>query len=515
VGLLKGDSILNKRALVSVYDKTGIVDFVKALVNKGYEIVSTSGTAKLLKENGINLRTIEEISNAPEVLGGRVKTLQYQIFAGILADKFNQSHLDDVKNHGFELFDLVIVSLYPFEETIKREGCTAEEAIEQIDIGGVTLIRAAAKNYKNIDVIISPGQYEMYLNSLNENKNTGLSLAAEAFEYIAQYDISISNYFNGLSGQAGGIFDIYYDDYHTLRYGENPHQEGELYDIGPNGFSDVFEKLHGKELSYINILDIDGAYNLINEFHDPACAIVKHTNPCGAACGENIYEAYKKAFECDTVSPFGGIVIVNRELDLQTAQEIDKIFTEIIIAPAYEMDAFDFLLKKKNRRLIKYHQYDNSNDYELKSVNGGLLCQKADRIIVNPSEMKTVTKRSPDGKEIGDLLFAMKVCKHTKSNSVIYAKNNQTLGIGGGQPSRVDSSMLAVIKAKRFGLDLNGSAVASDAFFPFPDGIIEAAKAGAKSVIQPGGSVKDEEVIKAADEYDIAMVFTGVRHFKH
>jgi phosphoribosylaminoimidazolecarboxamide formyltransferase / IMP cyclohydrolase len=484
-------------------------------VKLGYEIVSTSGTANLLKSSGIKLKTIEEITKAPEVLGGRVKTLQHLIFAGILADKSNSSHIAEVEKFGFELFDLVAVSLYPFSETISKDNCSVDEAIEQIDIGGVSLIRAAAKNYSSVSVIVNPGQYNNYLDALKNNKNINLQLASEAFSYIAWYDVEISNYFKKLAGENSGRFLIDYKNVHSLRYGENPHMKAELYDIGSPSFSERFEKLHGKELSYINILDIDADYHLIKEFDEPTCVIVKHTNPCGAASAENIFEAYKKAFACDTVSPFGGIVIVNRELDLKTAMEMDKIFTEIIIAPSFTKDAFDFLLKKKNRRLIKYHDVELKNEKELKSVTGGLLVQDKDSIVWNDSELKVVTERAPTDEEMKDLLFAMKICKHTKSNAVIYAKGSQTYGIGGGQPSRVDSSILAVTKSKRFGFDLTGCSVASDAFFPFPDGVIEAAKAGAKAVIQPGGSVNDGEVIKAANEYNLAMVFTGIRHFKH
>lgn len=504
-----------KRALISVYDKTGVVEFAKELAGKGFEIVSTSGTAKLLKENGIKIKTIEEITKAPEVLGGRVKTLQHLIFAGILADKTNPDHLNEVKQHNFELFDLVCVSLYPFKETISSPNCTLEEAIEQVDIGGVSLIRAAAKNFKSVAVLVHHLQYKLYLDALEKNKDINPLLAADAFEYIASYDISIANYFKRITGQKSGIFDIYYSGYEELRYGENPHQQSRLLNIGETGFDQIFEKLHGKELSYINIIDIDSAFNLITEFDEPTCAILKHTNPCGVASAENVKDAYLKALASDTVSPFGGIVIFNSRIDLETATELDKIFTEIVIAPEFSEGALEFLFKKKNRRIIKYNKPPFPGTYELKSVTGGLLIQSADGIVLDENDIKVVTERKPTDEEMKDLTFAMKVCKHVKSNAVVYAKNSQTYGIGGGQPSRVDSSMLAVEKAKRFGFDLTGCSVASDAFFPFPDGVIEAAKAGAKAVIQPGGSVKDDEVIQAANENGLAMVFTGLRHFKH
>lgn len=504
-----------KRALISVYDKSGIVEFAKELVSQGFEIVSTSGTAKLLSKNGINIKTIEEITKAPEVLGGRVKTLQHLIFAGILADKSNTDHLREVEKFGFELFDLVCVSLYPFKETVSKPDCPTGEAIEQIDIGGVSLIRAAAKNHKGVAVLVNPSQYNLYLGALTNNDNINLKLAADAFEYIAEYDIEIAKYFRKISGDKRGILDIHYSGYEELRYGENPHQKSTLYDTGENGFSQIFEKLHGRELSYINIIDIDAAYNLINEFDKPSCAILKHTNPCGAAESINLKDAYLKAFSSDTVSPFGGIVIVNRKLDMETAREIDKVFTEIVIAPDYDDGVLEFLFKKKNRRVVRCRLLKDAVTRELKSVAGGLLIQETDSVVVNENELKTVTNRKPTDDEMRDMIFAMKVCKHTKSNAVVYAKNTQTYGIGGGQPSRVDSSMLAVEKAKRFGFDLSGSSVASDAFFPFPDGVIEAAKAGATAVIQPGGSVKDDEAVKAANENGLAMVFTGIRHFKH
>ena len=503
-----------KRALISVYDKTGIVEFAAELAKRGYEIISTSGTAKLLKENNIKIRTIEELTKSPEVLGGRVKTLHPFVFAGLLADRGNSSHLKQVEEFGFELFDLIAVNLYPFSETVNKEGCTIPEAIEQIDIGGVSLIRAAAKNFTNVSVLIEPEQYAEFLTA-EINTDVNMKYASRAFQYISDYDTAITDYFHKISSDKSGVLSYDYKSSWKLRYGENPHQPGTLYNTGSNSFEDIFEKLHGKELSYINILDIDAAYNLINEFDEPGCAIIKHTSPCGAACADSVTEAYKKAFASDTASPFGGIVIVNRKLDLETASEIDKIFTEIIIAPDFDNGVLDFLMKKKNRRLIKYKTGLKNSSVNLKSVTGGLLMQGNDEIVVKEDAMKVVTKRKPSENELRDLIFAMKVCKHTKSNSVVYAKNLQTVGVGAGQPSRVDSSMLAVLKAKRFGMDLDGCSVASDALFPFPDGVEEAAKAGAKSVIQPGGSIRDEEVIKAADHYKMAMVFTGIRHFRH
>ncbi len=510
-----------RRALISVYDKTGILELAKFLVADGYEIISTSGTAKLLKENNPRLsraqiKTVEELTKSPEILGGRVKTLHPFIFAGLLADRTNDSHINEMKRNQLEPIDLLVVNLYPFKETIKKETCTTEEAIEQIDIGGVSLIRAAAKNFKNVSVLVSPEQYQDFMKS-ELNDGYRLKLASHAFGYIAEYDMEISNYFKNLSGEKRGLFPIHYTDKRELRYGENPHQKSELFDVGENPFNKIFTQLHGKELSYINILDIDAAYNLINEFDEPTCAILKHTNPCGVASSTSVKDDYIKAFATDTVSPFGGIVIFNRPLDLETVTEVDKIFTEIIIAPDFEKDALEFLRKKKNRRLIKYNfaLHSNTKNQEIKSVTGGILIQDTDNIVVNESEMKVVTNIKPTKEQLEDMFFAMKVCKHTKSNAVVYAKDKVTLGIGGGQPSRVDSSMLAIEKAKRFSHDLNGSSVASDAFFPFADSVIEAAKAGAKCIIQPGGSIRDNEVIETANEHKLAMVFTGIRHFKH
>ncbi len=507
-----------KRALISVYDKTGIVDFTKKLIKHGYEIISTSGTAKLLKENQIKIKTIEELTKHPEILGGRVKTLHPFVFAGILADKKNPKHLDQVEEFGFQLFDLIVVSLYPFSETIKKEGCSLDEAIEQIDIGGVSLIRAAAKNFNSVSVLVNNSQYSDFIKNIeNVSYNFNLNLASTAFQYISQYDVEISKYFQNISRniETKDELNLNYISGRSLRYGENPHQKGKLYQTKSNSFDDIFQKLHGKELSYINIIDIDAAFSLINEFDEPTCAIIKHTNPCGVASDKNISKAYKKAYQSDKDSPFGGIVVVNEILDLETAIEIDKIFTEIIIASDYTSEALDLLIKKKNRRLIKMKKINISDSLNLKSIVGGILVQDNDNVIVNESEMKCVTDRKPTVDEVKDLMFAMKIAKHTKSNSIVYAKNLQSVGIGGGQPSRVDSSRLAVEKAKRFGMELEGSAVASDAFFPFADGLIEAAKSGAKSIIQPGGSVNDADVIKAANDYGLAMIFTGIRHFRH
>jgi phosphoribosylaminoimidazolecarboxamide formyltransferase/IMP cyclohydrolase len=507
-----------KRALISVYDKTGILDFAKQLIKHEFEIISTSGTAKLLKDNGIKIKTVEEITKSPEILNGRVKTLHPLVFAGLLADKHNDEHLKQVKKFGFELFDLLVVSLYPFADTVKNENCTMPEAIEQIDIGGVSLIRAAAKNYNSVSVIVSPSQYPEYTEALSGDAVTeefNLKLSAKAFRYIAEYDECIAGYFEQKINPGAAPFNIHLGSSRELRYGENPHQKARLYYNKGNSFYDIFKQLHGKDLSYINILDIDASFNLINEFDEPGCAIIKHTNPSGVATDKDITNAYLKALACDNVSRFGGIIVVNRTMDLTTAQEIDKIKTDIVIAPEYDTDTLDFLFKKKNRAIIRFSKELAQINKKLNSVTGGLLVQDTDDIILIENEIRYVTERRPTEAEMRDLVFAMKVCKHTKSNSVVYAKNLQTVGIGGGQPSRVDSSRQAVEKARRFGMDLENCSVASDAFFPFADGVEEAAKAGARSVIQPGGSMRDEEVIKAANDFGMAMIFTGVRHFRH
>ncbi|MCX7877526.1 MAG: bifunctional phosphoribosylaminoimidazolecarboxamide formyltransferase/IMP cyclohydrolase [Ignavibacteria bacterium] len=502
-----------KRALISVYDKTGIAEFAVELVSYGYEIVSTSRTAQLLRDVGLNVKSIEEITNIPEMLDGRVKTLQYQIFAGILADREDRSHMEDVERLGLPTFDLVCVNLYPFADTIKKKDCSEEEAIEQIDIGGVSLIRAAAKNYRYVSVIVSPSQYKFFIDSVKKEENVNRILASEAFYYVSLYDLQISEYFRkGVSDK--GIFYQPFKTKQELRYGENPHQKAWLYNAHKEGFSDIFKQLHGKELSYVNVLDIDASYRLIKEFSAPTCAIIKHASPCGVASGSDIREAYEKAFSSDTVSPFGGIIIFNRRLDLNTAVETDKVFTEIIIAPDYDDDALEFLFRKKNRRIIKYDESHNLQKEEFRSITGGIIYQDSD-IFINESDLRVVTKRYPTENEKKDMIFAMKVCKHVKSNAVVFVKDFKTLGIGSGQTSRVDSTLLAVSKAERSGHSLAGSAVASDAFFPFADSIAEISKTGASSVIQPGGSVRDEEVIHLANEKNLTMIFTGLRHFKH
>ncbi len=495
-----------KTALISVYYKDGLEEFAKKLIDRGFEIVSTGGTYRFLKERNIPVTGVESITSFPEVLDGRVKTLHPAVFSGILAIKDNPEHLKQIKEHGLKLFDLVVVTLYPFAETVGKPDAGQEEIIEQIDIGGVSLIRAAAKNYSSTSVLVKQNQYVKYLEEFDRNKGEisdefAVRLAFEAFELIEQYDRDIKNYFLEVTGGASG-----------LRYGENPHQKAYF---EKTNFDELFEILHGKELSYNNLLDVDAAHSIICEFENegPTAAIIKHGNPSGVATRGTLLEAYRKAFETDTVSPYGGIVIFNKTLDMQTALEADKIFTEILLAPDYAEGVLDLLMKKKNRRLLKFRFGKSKN--EVRSVSGGLLHQERDGLILKRDELKYVTEKKPDEKQLLDMEFAYKIVKHTKSNAVVFVKDLQTLGVGGGQPSRVDSTKLAVWKAKQFNLDLKDSVVASDAFFPFADGLIETANAGATCVVQPGGSVRDDEVIKAADERKMCMVFTGYRHFRH
>lgn len=509
-----------RRALISVYNKKGILELATELERLGVEIISTGGTYKYLSGNGIDLRKVESITGYPEIFDGRVKTLHPKIFGAILADRSNSSHVDSAAESEIGLIDLVVVNLYPFSETVKREGATLDEAIEQIDIGGVSLIRAAAKNFLHVDVLTSPEQYAEYIERTKARSNEidrtyARSLASKAFRVTSAYDNLISDYLLGSKTSdliSEGRLYAHGSELSPLRYGENPHQKAMLV---KRSFDEIFETLHGKELSYNNLLDISSAYELINDItrFGNACVIVKHGNPCGAAIGKDNTEAYLKAFETDTVSPFGGIIAFNQKLDFNTSAEVDKLFSEIILAPDFESDALELLMKKKNRRLIRFKTV--LEKFELRSVSGGLLIQEKDAASPLAENLRFVTKRIADKKVMDDMLFAEMICKHTRSNAIVFVNEMKTLGIGAGQPSRIDSARIAAAKAKQFGHDLSGSSVASDAFFPFADGIREIAASGARSVIQPGGSVRDEEVIAEADANDIAMAFTGIRHFKH
>lgn len=508
-----------KRALISVSDKTDIGPLAIALHNHGVEIVSTGGTAAAIRDMDIPVTDVSEVTGEEESLDGRVKTLHPNVHAGILARTSHQPDVDELKALGIKPFELVIVNLYPFKKTVSKEGVTAAVATENIDIGGPTMVRAAAKNFAHVCVLTSPSQYSEFIDEFTDSGQISFekrrAYATQAFGHTANYDAAISSYFNRLEDQDfPDQIALSFEKSSDLRYGENPHQKASVY----GEQSQYIDCFHGKELSYNNYLDIDSALELMNDFKDsgPTCAIFKHTVPCGAATGSSLNAAYKRAFATDKVSPFGGIVIVNKPLDMETATSIDSIFTEIILAPEFEDGVEDFLKQKKNRRLIRVLQYPGeSESRKVKSVFGGLLAQQADRKILGRDDINVVTNREPTDKELEDLMFSWNIVKHVKSNGIVYGKDQATCGIGTGQTSRVESSVIAVRKAMNEDISIRGSVIASDAFFPFADGVIAAAQSGATAVIQPGGSIRDDEVIEAANQHNMAMVFTGIRHFKH
>lgn len=507
-----------KRALLSVSDKTGIVELGKTLHQQNVELISTGGTAAVLRDAGLPVKDVSEITGFEECLDGRVKTLHPIIHGGLLARTSHPADNEELDRLNIDPIEMVVVNLYPFKETIKKENVTPAVATENIDIGGPTMLRAAAKNFAHVAVVTHPGQYKTVGDELSENSgitfSTRQSLARKAFEHTAEYDSAISNYFATLDNlDVPEQLSVSLKKSGDLRYGENPHQKAGVYGE-QNEFIDCF---HGKALSYNNYLDIDGALGFMADFEnaDPTIAIFKHTVPCGAATDSSLNEAYKKAFATDKVSPFGGIVCSNQTLDIDTAKEIDEIFTEIILAPSFSEEALELLKKKKNRRLVKIISFNSTNHLTYRSIFGGSVAQEQNRLDVNENNLNIPTKRKPTEKEMADLRFAWKVVKHIKSNGIVYAKDRRTLGIGTGQTSRVDSSEIAVQKSQKENLSLKGSVIASDAFFPFADGVEAAAEAGATAVIQPGGSIRDEEVIEAANKNDMAMLFTGIRHFRH
>ncbi len=511
-----------KRALISVSDKTGIVEFAKELVNLGYQIVSSSGTAKHLKENGIDVVEVSQITGFPEILDGRVKTLHPKIHGGILAVRDNPQHIKQLQENGIAPIDIVAINLYPFEKTVKK-GSNLEEIIENIDIGGPAMVRASAKNYKYVAIITDPSDYDLVINELKTNGEVSLKtrqlLSLKAFRHTALYDSIISNVLNqkfGINEDFPEELTIPMRKKSSLRYGENPHQKASLY-INPMEESLSVadsEILQGKEMSYNNYLDVEASLLLVKEFENPACVIVKHNNPCGVAESDNILEAYKLALQTDPKSAFGGIVAFNRELDKETAQALTEIFLEVVVAPSFSQEALEVLKSKKNLRVVKIKNFEKSPEgKDLKRLSGGYLIQDRDKGLYETLEL--VTQRQPTEKELQDLIFALKVVKHVKSNAVVIAKDKRSIGIGVGQTSRVDSLETAVKKAQEFGLPLEGSVLASEAFFPFRDSIDFATKYGIKAVIQPGGSIRDNEVIQACNEYGIAMIFTKMRHFKH
>ncbi|MBO6576158.1 MAG: bifunctional phosphoribosylaminoimidazolecarboxamide formyltransferase/IMP cyclohydrolase [Rhodothermales bacterium] len=510
-----------RRALLSVFDKTGLVELGQGLSRQGVELLSTGGSARTLREAGIQVTDVSEVTGFPEILDGRVKTLHPLIHGGLLARRNDPEDQQTLGAHGIPPIDLVVVNLYPFSKATADPETTDAIAIENIDIGGPTMIRAAAKNFFYRCVVTDPGDYHGLLEEMEANGGavgmaTRRRLAHKAFSHTAGYDAAIDAYFSR-AGDTAPAFRVTEPLSASLRYGENPHQAAALY--GDPGR--YFTKHHGKDLSFNNILDLSAALRLIREFAEapPTCAILKHTNPCGVGTADGLMRAYERAFATDRQSPFGGIVVVNRALDLQTAEAINKVFTEIIIAPDYEEDAMEFLRRKKNRRLITFDPDAGEDARDVRSVVGGFLIQDLDPTLPDAGAMRervqVVTERQPTPQEWQDLDFAWRVAKHVKSNAIVYARNGATVGIGAGQMSRIDASEIAVSKGAKSELDFAGSVVASDAFFPFADGLVEAAQAGARAAIQPGGSVRDEEVIAAANERGIAMVFTGQRHFRH
>jgi len=505
---------LKKIALISVSDKTNITAFGKELSDFGYEIIATGNTAKILNDSGLKVTQISSITSFPEVFDGRVKTLHPKIFGGILFRRDNQADIKEAEANGISPIDVVCVNLYPFEKTISKTDATLEETIENIDIGGPSLIRAAAKNYKYVSVLTNSEQYTEFIEGLKSGKiniDKRKELAAEAFSHTARYDTVISNHLEKIFDLPQNNFRLNYKKGKQLRYGENPHQKAIIY----GDFESYFNVFHGKEISYNNIIDLVSAAELAEEIGGNACTIIKHCNPAGAAVGDTVFEAYQNALKCDPVSAFGGIVVFTKEVDVKTAKKLNEIFLEIICAPSFSDEALEILKKKKNRRLIIQLKSVKEKTQNFRNIPGGVIVQESDGILLNENDLKVVTKKQPDKKEMEDLIFAWKVAKHTKSNAIVFAKDKAALGVGAGQMSRLDSSKIAKMKADEHGLDLKNSVAASDAFFPFADGLLEIINCGAVSVIQPGGSVRDEEVIAAADKNNISMVFTGIRHFKH
>lgn len=526
-----------KQALLSVSDKSGVVEFARGLAALGVSLLSTGGTAKLLADSGIKVTEVADYTGLPEMLDGRVKTLHPKIHGGLLARRDDAAHLRAIEAAGIPAIDLLVVNLYPFESTVAKRDCTLDDAIENIDIGGPAMVRSAAKNWRGVGVVTDAAQYTSVLDEIKRSgalsDETRFALAVAAFNRISNYDAAISDYLSSLQpdgtrsefpAQANGRFVKLQD----LRYGENPHQHAALYrDLYPAPGSLVTARqLQGKALSYNNLADADAAWECVKSFAEPACVIVKHANPCGVAIGLDCAEAYAKAFATDPTSAFGGIIAFNRPLDVVAAQAVSKQFVEVLIAPAYKADALKVVATKANVRVLEISlegvrrdgktAWDQGrNAHDVKRIGSGMLMQSADNKVVTADEIKIVTKKQPTPQQLSDLIFAWRVAKYVKSNAIVFCSNGQTLGVGAGQMSRIDSARIASIKAANAKLSLVGSVVASDAFFPFRDGVDVVAEAGAKAIIQPGGSVRDEEVVAAADEHGIAMVYTGVRHFRH
>ncbi len=516
-----------ERALISVSDKTGVVEFATALARLGAEIISTGGTAKALRDAGLKVTDVSEVTGFPEMMDGRVKTLHPKIHGAFLALRDNAEHVASMNEHGIEPIDLVVVNLYRFEQTIAKKGVTLAEAVENIDIGGPAMIRSAAKNWRDVAVVTDSGAYDEIVNELNSNYGslsleTRAKLAAAAYMRTAAYDSAISTFLSEPGAVAtGSSFKqteiLQLAKTIDLRYGENPHQKAALYVDQGSGIANA-EQLHGKEMSFNNYVDADAAWALVNDLDELAVAIIKHTNPSGVGVGLTNEEAYRRALATDPVSAFGGIVAFNRKVDAEVAASVNEVFTEVVIAPDYDGDALKLFKSKKNLRVLKLGQSEIQNPkskIEYRQISGGFLVQDRDLHRLAVADLKIVTKRQPTEVELRSMMLAWTVCKHVKSNAIVFANEFQTLGVGAGQMNRVDSVRIAAMRAERFNLPLTSSALASDAFFPFRDNVDEAAKYGVTAIVQPGGSIKDDESIAAADEHGIAMAFTGVRHFKH
>ena len=519
-----------KQALISVSDKTGVLDFARALSEMGVNILSTGGTAKLLAENGIKVTEVADYTGFPEMLDGRVKTLHPKVHGGILARRDFPEHVAALEAHGIPNIDMVVVNLYPFQQTIARAECSLEDAIENIDIGGPAMLRSSAKNHKDVTVICDPSDYAQVLRELHANKGevtfeTKFTLAKKVFAHTAQYDGAITNYFTSLGDDKKHAtrsaypttLNLHFDKVQEMRYGENPHQSAAFYrESNPQiGALANYTQLQGKELSYNNIADADAAWECVKTFDESACVIIKHANPCGVAIGVTPFEAYSKALQTDPTSAFGGIIAFNREVDGSAAEAVANQFVEVLIAPSFTEQAKKIFAAKQNVRLLEIPLGIAVNSHDFKRVGGGLLVQSPDAKNVALGELKIVSKKLPTPQQLQDLMFAWRVAKFVKSNAIVFCANGMTMGVGAGQMSRIDSARIASIKAQNAGLSLVGTAVASDAFFPFRDGLDVVVEAGATSVIHPGGSMRDQEVVDAADEHGIVMLLTGARHFRH
>ena len=516
-----------KTALLSVSDKTGLIEFARGLASFGVAMLSTGGTAKLLRDSGISVTEVSDHTGFPEMLDGRVKTLHPKVHGGILARRDVPAHVEAIKSAGIAPIDLVVVNLYPFSQTVARAGCTLDEAIENIDIGGPAMVRSAAKNHAHVAVVTDPADYAAILGEMRAangavGETTRFRLAQKAFSHTAAYDGAISNYLTALGTDGARAafpqrLNLNFELAQTLRYGENPHQNAAFYrDLEPApGSLARYVQLQGKELSYNNIADADAAWECVKTFEQPACVIIKHANPCGVAVAGSTLDAYRAAFATDPTSAFGGIIAFNRELDAATVAAVAEQFVEVLIAPQVSAGARAALAKKENVRVLEVPLADGANAYEMKRVGGGLLAQTPDNFHISAADLKIVSRVQPTPQQQEDLLFAWRVAKFVKSNAIVFCGKGRTLGVGAGQMSRVDSARIAAIKAQNANLTLAGSVVASDAFFPFRDGLDVVAEAGAVAVIQPGGSLRDAEVIAAGDERGMAMVFTGHRHFRH